>query len=78
MAVVVGNLPLDPDIEQPKGCSGNSVEQIHSSTQAQFLRMAELIKATRSKPEPEPPPANVRELAATSAVDSGSATASGL
>jgi hypothetical protein len=62
MAVVVGNLPLDPDIEQPKGCSGNSVEQIHRSTQPQFLRMVERINAARSKPEPEPPPPNVRQL----------------
>jgi hypothetical protein len=41
---------------------GTSVEKIHRETQARYLRFADRIKAVRSRPDPEPPPDNVRPI----------------
>jgi hypothetical protein len=45
-----------------EGAKGTSVEKIHKETQAHFLRVAERIKAARSRSDPEPPPDNVRRI----------------
>ena len=45
-----------------EGCKGNSIEQIHRRSEARFLRFADRIRAVRSRPDPEPPPDNVRPL----------------
>jgi hypothetical protein len=45
-----------------EGCAGNSVAQLHRTEQARFLRFAERLRAARSRPDPEPPPSNVRPL----------------
>jgi hypothetical protein len=47
------------DAERAKG---TTVERLHREAREKCLRIAERIKAARGKPDPEPPPSNVRRL----------------
>jgi hypothetical protein len=41
---------------------GTSAEKLQKDAEARWLGVAERIKAARNKPDPEPPPANVRPI----------------
>ncbi len=48
--------------QDAESARGTSVEKIHREMAARYLRFADRVRAVLSRPDPEPPPDNVRPI----------------